>query len=178
MPALPRLFASRIATTIAEDDPSRPLWRHPASIAAAVLALTLAAVPLLPDDDHDEDDRDEIAPTSETTQAPGSASGRGRLTPQMRAEIDRVLAEGSSLDRARGRTAIARASVRCATFDGQRYCLGFGWTNQIAGGPRGPDDESPGPAAASAPATSTPTAYWRVSPDAARRRGRTPSAQS
>ena len=23
-----------------------------------------------------------------------------------------------------------RASVRCATFDGQRYCLGFGWTNQ------------------------------------------------
>src|SRR5690606_14240787 len=24
----------------------------------------------------------------------------------------------------------ARASVRCATFEGQRYCLGFGWTTQ------------------------------------------------
>ena len=48
----------------------------------------------------------------------------------MRAEIDRVLAEGAALDRAEGRTALARASVRCATFEGQRYCLGFGWTNQ------------------------------------------------
>ncbi len=126
MPVLPRLFASRIATTIAEDDPSRPLWRHPATIAAAVLALTLAAVPLLPDDGND---REEIAPSAETTPAP-SASGRGEVTPEMQAEIDRVLAEGSSLARARGRTAIAKATVRCATFDGQRYCLGFGWTNQ------------------------------------------------
>ena len=48
----------------------------------------------------------------------------------MRAEIERVLAEGRTLDRAEGRTATARASVRCATFDGQRYCLGFGWTHQ------------------------------------------------
>ena len=48
----------------------------------------------------------------------------------MRAEIDRVLAEGAALDRAGGRTALAQASVRCATFEGQRYCLGFGWTNQ------------------------------------------------
>jgi hypothetical protein len=48
----------------------------------------------------------------------------------MKVEIDRVVAEGARLDRAQGRTALARASVRCATFEGQRYCLGFGWTNQ------------------------------------------------
>jgi hypothetical protein len=49
MPSLPRRLAARMASTIAADDSSRPLWRHPATIAAAALALTLATVPLLPD---------------------------------------------------------------------------------------------------------------------------------
>lgn len=127
MPSLPRRLAARIASTIAADDTSRPLWRHPTTVAAAALALTLATVPLLPDGD---DDQGTIAPTGEATSAPGSGSGRGEVTPEMQAEIDRVLAEGASLDRAEGRTSLARASVRCATFEGQRYCLGFGWTNQ------------------------------------------------
>ena len=127
MPALPRPTLRKVAHSIAEEDASRPLWRHPVTIAAAALALTLGAVPLLPD--GGQDDRGEIAPTAETTRAPG-AVGRGGLTPAMRAEIDRVLAEGAALDRAEGRTALAQASVRCATFEGQRYCLGFGWTNQ------------------------------------------------
>ncbi len=123
MPSFPRLLASRIT----RDDTSRPLWRHPATIAAAALALTLGAVPLLPDGD---DGQGSIAPSADRTSAPGSASGRGTITPAMQAEIDRVLAEGTSLGRAQGRTALARAAVRCARFDGQRYCLGFGWTNQ------------------------------------------------
>lgn len=127
MPALPRPTLRRVAHRIADEDASRPLWRHPATIAAAALALTLGAVPLLPDGGQDE--RGEIAPSAETTGAPG-AVGRGGLTAAMRAEIDRVLADGAALDRAQGRTATARASVRCATFEGQRYCLGFGWTNQ------------------------------------------------
>jgi hypothetical protein len=124
---IPRLLAHRIAHRIASEDASRPLWRHPVTIAAAALALTLGAVPLLPDGD---DRQGEIAPSAETTARPGGAVGRGELTSEMQAEIDRVLAEGRALDRAQGRTATARASVRCATFDGQRYCLGFGWTNQ------------------------------------------------
>ncbi len=123
MPALPRLIASRIT----RDDGSRSLWRHPVSVAAAALALTLGAAPLLPDGGHD---RAEITPTAESTDSAGPAIGRGRVTPAMQAEIERVVAEGSSLDPAQGRTSLARASVRCATFDGQRYCLGFGWTNQ------------------------------------------------
>ncbi|WP_374456992.1 hypothetical protein [Nocardioides sp.] len=122
MPALPRFLAHQIAG----GDGSRPLWGHPVTIAAAALALTLGVVPFLPDGD---DDQGSIAPTAETTEAP-AAVGRGRVTRAMQAEIDRVLAEGSGVDRAQGRTALARASVRCATFDGQRYCLGFGWTNQ------------------------------------------------
>ena len=127
MPALPRPTLRRVAHRIADEDTSRPLWRHPVTIAAAALALTLGAVPLLPD--GDADDAGQIAPTAETTDAPTSA-GRGELTRAMRAEIDRVLSEGAALDRAEGRTALAQAAVRCATFEGQRYCLGFGWTNR------------------------------------------------
>ena len=122
MPALPRFIAHQIA----DGDRPRPLWRHPVTVAAAALALTLGAVPFLPDGG---DDDGSIAPTAETTAAPGTV-GRGKVTRAMQAEIDRVLAEGAGLDRAQGRTALARASVRCAVFDGQRYCLGFGWTNQ------------------------------------------------
>lgn len=124
---LPRFLAHRIAHRIASDDASRPLWRHPATIAAAALALTLGAVPLLPDDDAAE--QGAIAPTSESARRVGAA-GVGRVTAAMRAEIERVVAAGQGAERVRGRTAAARAAVRCATFDGQRYCLGFGWTHQ------------------------------------------------
>lgn len=127
LPRLPRLLPRLLAHRISGDAPARPLWRHPVAIGAAALALTLATVPLLPDG---EGDRAEIAPSADATDAPGGADGRGRVTPAMQAEIDRVIAEGASLDRAQGRTSLARAAVRCATFDGQRYCLGFGWTNQ------------------------------------------------
>src|SRR5690242_20710195 len=89
MPALPRFLTRRLARRIADEDASRPMWRHPATIAAAALALTLGAVPLLPDGGDDE--QGAIAPTAETTDAPGAA-GRGEVTRAMRAEIDRVLA--------------------------------------------------------------------------------------
>ena len=48
----------------------------------------------------------------------------------MQAEIDRVVREGMSARvSARSSTrALADAAARCATFDGQRYCLGTGWT--------------------------------------------------
>lgn len=126
MPALPRFLTRALAHRIADGDRERPLWRHPVTIAAAVLALTLGVVPLLPDEGEEQG---AIAPTAETTTAP-AAPGRGTVTPAMQAEIERVLAEGTHLDRAQGRTALARSAVRCARFEGQRYCLGFGWTNQ------------------------------------------------
>ncbi len=132
MHLLPRRTPRTLAHRIAADDVRRPLWRHPATIAAAALALTLGAVPFLPDSPEGDDGRGAIAPAAEATASPGATSGPGRVTPEMRAEIDRVVAAGASLDRAAGRTARARASVRCATFEGQRYCLGFGWTNQSA----------------------------------------------
>jgi hypothetical protein len=125
---LPRFLAHQIT----DGDQPRPFWRHPVTIAAAALALTLGAVPLLPDGDDGDGGGQAITPAAETTAAPGTTgtAGLGRVTRAMQAEIERVVAEGAALDRTQGRTALARASVRCASFDGQRYCLGFGWTNQ------------------------------------------------
>jgi len=106
---------------------SRINLRHPAAIAAAVLALTLAAVPFLPDG---SDEQGGIAPSSEGAPAPARTTSRGVVTPEMQAEIDRVVAGGAGLSRASGRAAVASAAARCATFEGQRYCLGVGWTNK------------------------------------------------
>ena len=52
----------------------------------------------------------------------------------MREEIDAVLAEGRTAARtsagARLRpAALVRSEVRCADFEGQRYCLNAGWTD-------------------------------------------------
>ena len=102
--------------------PRRAL-RHPAAIAAAVLALTLAAVPFLPDGN---DPQGSITPSAEGARTPN----RGVVTAEMRAEIERVVAAGAGLGQADGRTAAAQKAARCATFEGQRYCLGVGWTNR------------------------------------------------
>jgi hypothetical protein len=60
-------------------------------------------------------------------------AGYGRVTPAFQREIDRVVANGSTAGRI---SPTARLStivddvVRCATFEGQRYCLGTGWTDR------------------------------------------------
>lgn len=48
----------------------------------------------------------------------------------MQAEIDRVVADGRTPPRTNARGSLARSVARCATFDGQRYCLGVGWTTR------------------------------------------------
>ncbi|QBX55685.1 hypothetical protein EXE58_09615 [Nocardioides seonyuensis] len=99
------------------------LW---AALAAA-LALVVVAVPFLPDSAGPEP---ALTPSGDSTSGPSGTdpSGTG-LTPEVLAEIDRVVAEGRAVGRAQGRAATARALVRCATFEGQRYCLGHGWTD-------------------------------------------------
>ncbi|WP_156411562.1 C39 family peptidase [Nocardioides sp. Soil805] len=59
-----------------------------------------------------------------------STAGPGVVTPEMQAEIDRVVREGLSARVPAGASTrtLADAAARCATFDGQRYCLGTGWT--------------------------------------------------
>jgi hypothetical protein len=56
----------------------------------------------------------------------------GVITPEMAAEIDRVVAEGLDAAGSQARStpaATVRTQVRCAVFVGQQYCLHVGWTD-------------------------------------------------
>jgi hypothetical protein len=63
-------------------------------------------------------------------------AGYGRVTASDRSTIDRVVDAGMKAGQARPLTPTTSARtivddlVRCATFDGQRYCLGSGWTDR------------------------------------------------
>jgi hypothetical protein len=106
-----------------------PSRRRSFAVAAAALALVAVAAPLLPDATSPEP---ALTPQSERPRPSGTA-GRGAVTPEMQAEIDRVVAEGMTSGRtAAGASPYQRAQslARCAELDGQRYCLGVGWTTQ------------------------------------------------
>jgi hypothetical protein len=112
--------------------PSRAPARTPVLVALGALLLVLGAAPFVPRGG----DEDGLVPRGEGGYAAGRAAsvGYGPLTPRLRAEVDRVVAQGRTLGRAlaRGRSSTARqvaAYVRCAELDGQRYCLGTGWTD-------------------------------------------------
>lgn len=116
---------SRRRTTLA------PGRRSPGRAVAAglgALVLLVATAPLLPDDTAPDA---AITPQAGTGLRTSSTAGPGVVTPEMQAEIDRVVREGlRARVSARSSTrALADAAARCATFDGQRYCLGTGWTS-------------------------------------------------
>jgi Peptidase_C39 like family len=101
-------------------------------IGPGVLVLLLALLPLLP---HRARVDDTIRTTSAATGPGPLTAGYGAVTPAFRRTIDRVVAAGAT--RTTGPTTLrasARALVdevvRCATFEGQRYCLGTGWTDR------------------------------------------------
>lgn len=103
--------------------------RRNIAVAAGALTLLVAGTPFLPD-------RSERTPTatpaSEVEPALSGATGPGVITPEMQAEIERVVAEGArtTVDVRASAYDLAAASTRCAVFDGQRYCLGLGWTQK------------------------------------------------
>jgi hypothetical protein len=101
----------------------------PKTIAVIALLLLLAATPFVP---RGGDDDGSIAPSGDRPGAPLAATaGHGRLTPAMKAEIDRVVERGRAVGRLSGKQtpdALVDDLVRCAEFEGQRYCLGTGWT--------------------------------------------------
>jgi Peptidase_C39 like family len=109
--------------------PSPAPRRRPGRAVAAglgALVLLLAGAPLLPDATTPEA---ELQGAS-TALRPSGTAGPGVVTPEMQAEIDRVVREGMSarVSATSSPRALADAAARCATFDGQRYCLGTGWT--------------------------------------------------
>ena len=100
-------------------------FRRPGPVAAAALALVLVAAPFLPDASGPEP---ALTPASDPPSS--RTAGPGAITPAMQTEIDRVVAEAAAVRAGQGRAALARSLARCATFEGQRYCLGVGWTTR------------------------------------------------
>jgi len=103
---------------------------RPRTIAAGALVLLLAAAPFIP---RGGGDHGAISPSADRPRfAPREATavGYGTVTAAMRAEIDAVVARGAATPRLKGRISPRAASnlLQCADFEGQRYCLGMGWT--------------------------------------------------
>ncbi|MFC4784526.1 C39 family peptidase [Nocardioides sp. MAHUQ-72] len=108
---------------------------RPRTLAIGALALLLAAAPFVP---RGGDDDGALLPSGEQEQrglAPAATAPLGSVSAANQAEIDRVLAQGRAAARTLGRVPVAQepdrlaaALVRCAEFDGQRYCLHSGWT--------------------------------------------------
>jgi len=101
-------------------------------IGLGVLVLLTALIPFIPrGGGHDGTARRAAAPTGAAARHTALTAGYGRGTPAFRRTIERVVDSGLSAGRV-ARTASPRALVdqvvRCATFEGQRYCLGQGWT--------------------------------------------------
>ena len=135
---------------------SRP---RPRTVAIGALALLLVAAPFVP---RGGDDDGALLPSGDQQSAslvPADTAPLGKVTPELQAEIDRVLAEDRKVGRVpvtQSPDQLAAALVRCADFDGQRYCLHTGWTESS-------ERRGPGPvataaraiAARPAPATTT-----------------------
>lgn len=103
---------------------------RPRTIAIGAFAVLLAATPFIPRGGGDEG---ALRPSGKQQYAalPSEATGYGPLTADLRAEVDRVVAQGRTLGRISGKTttdALVRGLVRCADFQGQTYCLHSGWT--------------------------------------------------
>ena len=97
-------------------------------VAIGAFVALLAATPFIP---RGNDSDSAIRPSGERKLVEPGAPGPGALTGAMRREIDRVVTAGRRLDGVSARqspTQLASDLVRCAEFDGQRYCLHTGWT--------------------------------------------------
>ncbi len=99
-------------------------------LGAALLVLLLALTPLIPRGD----DGDGLRPSGrQESWVLADAPGAGKVTPAMRAEIDRVVDDARAVGRGSGKQspeALVDDLVRCADLEGQTYCLGLGWTDR------------------------------------------------
>lgn len=103
---------------------SRARW-----ISLGALALVLALLPFVPHGGGHHEGA--IRRAVGVDRHASLTAGYGRLTPAYEREIRRVVAAGPARPlsaRTPARTLVGDL-VRCAVFEGQRYCLGSGWTD-------------------------------------------------
>ena len=115
-------------------------------IAIGVLIVLLAAAPFVPRGSDEDGSVTPIGKAEKGALATSATAGLGRVSPAMQAEIDRVVGAGRSVGRVSTKvdpSTLADRLVRCADFEGQRYCLGTGWTTRPR--PRKRPDRHRGP---------------------------------
>src|SRR4051794_3346868 len=102
-------------------------------IALGAFALLLGLLPFVPHGGGDDGTIRNTGRTAPEHSRPAALSaGYGRVTPAFRHTIDRLVSDSRTaprLSRTAGARALVDAVVRCARFEGQRYCLGSGWTD-------------------------------------------------
>ncbi|WP_109506687.1 C39 family peptidase [Nocardioides speluncae] len=104
------------------------------TIAIGALAAALAVSPFLPNASTPlpsiSGSGSTPKPDAQAFSLDAATAGAGEVTPAMQAEIDRVIAAGwrSARPAKALPSDLATSAVRCATFEGQRYCLHTGWT--------------------------------------------------
>ena len=99
--------------------------------AVGALVLLLAVAPFVPQGGGDDGSLSPSGDQGVGALQPARTAGLGSVTPAMQAEIDGIVARGRSLGRLSPRQttdSLVADLVRCADFEGQRYCLGTGWT--------------------------------------------------
>jgi hypothetical protein len=99
--------------------------------AVGALALLLAATPFIPRGGGDDASMVPSGDHQYGALRPARTAGLGAVTSDMQAEIDRIVGQGHALGRLSPRQttdSLVTDLVRCADFEGQRYCLGTGWT--------------------------------------------------
>jgi hypothetical protein len=105
---------------------------RPRTIAVGALVLLLAAAPFVPRGNGDHGAIKQSVDQPRFAPREAAAVGYGTVTVAMRQEIDRVVAATTSLPRQHGRISARTAGTltQCADLEGQRYCLGEGWTDE------------------------------------------------
>ena len=115
--------------------------RRTLGLTAAALAVVVTAATFAPQGGPEpaiETSGSKGAP--QAAPAPGPGPGQtltataGAITPDLQKEIDRVVEAGQTQGKvlSKANTLVA-SQVRCADFEGQRYCLGQGWTTESEG---------------------------------------------
>jgi hypothetical protein len=102
------------------------------TVAIGSLAVLLAAAPFLP---RGGGDHDAVRPSAaDEAGLKHATAGLSTVTSAAQEEIDRIVNQGVMASRTlTGRAtpgALVAAQIRCADFEGQRYCLHSGWTEE------------------------------------------------
>lgn len=103
-------------------------------VATTMLSATVLSVPGATAQETPDDPSDTWPPSNARTISRGSVAP-STITPAMKREINRVVAANRQAARvapSAGARALAGAQIRCATFETQRYCLRYGWTDRTA----------------------------------------------